>query len=79
MFVIVGLPDATVKESKDRVLAAIKNSGSLQIPSIVLLTSPGDLRKEGALSDLPIALGLLAPWILSKKHHFLVITLLPEN
>lgn len=57
---IVGLPDAAVKESKDRVLAAVKNSGyqALNIYCTVNL-APGDLRKEGALYDLPIAIGLL--------------------
>lgn len=58
--VIVGLPDASVRESKDRVLAAAKNSGfnPYGVRCIVNL-APGDLRKEGALYDLPIALGLL--------------------
>jgi len=58
--VIVGLPDAVVKESKDRVLTAIKNSGyqTGNISCIVNL-APGDLKKEGALYDLPIAIGLL--------------------
>jgi len=57
---IVGLPDAVVKESKDRVLTAIRNSGYLTgcIACIVNL-APGDLKKEGALYDLPIAVGLL--------------------
>ncbi len=57
---IVGLPDAVVKESKDRVLTAIRNSGYFTgcIACIVNL-APGDLKKEGALYDLPIAIGLL--------------------
>ena len=59
-FVIVGLPDASVKESKDRVLAAVKNSGfsSDQIACTINL-APGDLKKEGALYDFPAAIGLL--------------------
>ncbi len=59
--VVVGLPDAAVKESKDRVLAAIRNSGySLQGPLITTVNlAPGDLKKEGPLYDLPIAVGLL--------------------
>lgn len=59
-FVIVGLPDIAVKESKDRVLAAMRNSGYslFNINSTVNL-APGDLKKEGPLYDLPIALGLL--------------------
>lgn len=58
--VIVGLPDNSVRESKDRVLTAIKNSGykTSEIACTVNL-APGDLKKEGALYDLPIALGLL--------------------
>lgn len=58
--IIVGLPDASVRESRDRVLSAIKNAG-YQINSLyaVINLAPGDLRKEGPLYDLPIALGLL--------------------
>ena len=60
VIVTVGLPDAAVKESKDRVLAAIKNSGfHVQNIHCTINLAPGDLRKEGALYDLPIALGLL--------------------
>lgn len=59
-FVIVGLPDASVKESKDRVFAAVKNSGfSTQGLRTTINLAPGSLRKEGPLYDLPIALGLL--------------------
>ncbi len=58
--IIVGLPDTSVKESRDRVLAAIKNSGYTigNLYGIINL-APGDVRKEGPLYDLPIALGLL--------------------
>ncbi len=58
--IIVGLADAVVRESKDRVLTAIKNSG-YQTGNIFCLVNlaPGDLKKEGALYDLPIAIGLL--------------------
>jgi magnesium chelatase family protein len=58
--IIVGLPDAAVKESRDRVLAAVRNAG-YKIGSLygVINLAPGDLRKEGPLYDLPIALGLL--------------------
>ncbi len=60
ILIIVGLPDAAVKESKDRVLAAIRNSGFKLGPvNATINLAPGDLRKEGALYDLPIALGLL--------------------
>lgn len=59
-FVTVGLPDASVKESKDRVLAAIKNSGySVDQVACTINLAPGDLRKEGALYDFPVAMGLL--------------------
>ncbi len=60
-FDIVGLPDATVRESKDRVRAAIKNSG-LQFPvkRITVNLAPADLKKEGPIYDLPIAVGILA-------------------
>lgn len=58
--VIVGLPDTAVRESKDRVLTAIKNSG-FQIGCLYCTVNlaPGDLKKEGAIYDLPIALGVL--------------------
>ncbi len=60
-FTLVGLPDAAVKESAERVRAAIKNSG-LVFPRgrIVVNLAPADLRKEGPAYDLPIAVGLLA-------------------
>ncbi len=59
---LVGLPSAAVKESKERVWSAIRNSG-LRFPGQGRLTinlAPADLRKEGPAYDLPIALGLLA-------------------
>lgn len=60
-FTIVGLPDAAVKESQDRVSSAIRNSG-FRVPrgTIVVNLAPADIRKEGSALDLPIALGLLA-------------------
>jgi len=60
LFVIVGLPDTGVRESKDRVLTAIKNAGYPVIGICTVNLAPGDVRKEGALYDLPIALGLLS-------------------
>ena len=59
-FAIVGLPEAVVKESKDRVHAAIVNC-NLRMPDgrITVNLSPADLRKEGVRFDLPIALGIL--------------------
>lgn len=58
--IIVGLPDASVKEAKDRVLASIRNS-DFNLPPFygTVNLAPADLKKEGSLYDLPIALGLL--------------------
>lgn len=60
-FTIVGLPDTAVRESTERVRSAIKNSG-LEFPMkrITVNLAPADLRKEGSLFDLPIAVGVLA-------------------
>ena len=60
-FVIVGLPDNAVKESRERVTAAIKNSGyELKSRKITINLAPADIKKEGSAFDLPIALGILA-------------------
>lgn len=60
-FDLVGLPDAAIKESKERVRAAIRNSEFI-FPSrrITVNLAPADLKKEGAIFDLPIAIGILA-------------------
>ncbi len=60
-FIIVGLPDNAVKESRERVTAAIKNSG-LKFPTkkITVNLAPADIKKEGSAFDLPIAIGLLS-------------------
>jgi len=60
-FQLVGLPDASVRESRDRVRAAIRNSG-FEFPAhrITINLAPGDVRKAGPAFDLPIALGVLA-------------------
>lgn len=59
-FEIVGLPDAAIKESKERVRAAIRNSGtSFPMKRIIVNLSPADVPKNGALYDLPILVGLL--------------------
>jgi magnesium chelatase family protein len=60
-FNMVGLPDATVRESRDRVRSAIRNSG-FEFPQhrITVNLAPADVRKAGSSFDLPIALGLLA-------------------
>lgn len=58
--IIVGLPDTAIRESKDRVLTAIKNAGfSLGSLQCTVNLAPSDLKKEGVLYDLPIAIGLL--------------------
>lgn len=59
-FEIVGLPDASVKESKERVKTAIRNS-NIEFLSrrIVVNLAPADTRKEGSIFDLPIAVGIL--------------------
>ena len=59
--VVVGLPDAAVKESRDRVVTAVTNSGfRFPMGRTTINLAPADLRKEGPSFDLPIALGLLA-------------------
>src|SRR3982751_2935510 len=60
-FTMVGLPDASVRESRDRVRTAIRNSGFDFPPHrITVNLAPADVRKAGASFDLPIALGILA-------------------
>lgn len=60
-FSTVGLPDTAVKESRDRIKAAMKNSG-YRFPEdrVTVNLAPADIRKEGTGFDLPIALGILA-------------------
>jgi magnesium chelatase family protein len=61
VFNMVGLPDASVRESRDRVRSAIRNSGFEFPPHRVTVNlAPADVRKAGAAFDLPIALGILA-------------------
>ena len=61
IFTMVGLPDTSVRESRDRVRSAIRNSG-FEFPAhrITVNLAPADVRKAGAAFDLPIALGILA-------------------
>jgi len=60
VFTIVGLPDAAVQEAKERVRAAIKNSGfTFPLKRIVVNLAPADLKKAGPSYDLPIAVGIL--------------------
>ena len=58
---VVGLPDGAVRESRDRIWAALKNGG-LPVPrgAVTVNLAPADVRKEGSAYDLPMALGLLA-------------------
>ena len=59
-FTIVGLPDNAVKESRERVASAIKNSGyDYPLKKITINLAPADIKKEGSSFDLPIAVGLL--------------------
>ncbi len=61
MLSIVGLPDAAVKESKDRLRPALKNTGfPLPAKRITINLAPADLKKEGSAFDLPIAIGILS-------------------
>lgn len=59
-FTIVGLPDGAVRESKERVMSAIKNCGfEFPIRKVTINMAPADMKKEGSAFDLPIAVGLL--------------------
>jgi len=61
MFTVVGLPDPTVRESRERVRSALRNSGfTFPQRRVTVNLAPADLRKEGAAFDLPIAIGILA-------------------
>ena len=78
-FTTVGLPDGAVKESKDRVRAALKNSG-YEFPArrITANLAPADIRKEGAAYDLPISIGILAATGVIKTDRLRDYTLLGE-
>ncbi len=59
-FHLVGLPDNAVKESQQRIHAALENNGyKMPVKKIVINMAPADIRKEGSAYDLPIALGIL--------------------
>ena len=61
LFNLVGLPDASVRESRDRVKSAIRNSGfEFPLHRVTVNLAPADVRKAGSAFDLPIALGILA-------------------
>lgn len=60
LFTIVGLPDTSIKESKDRVLASLKNSGfEIPLSKLIVNLAPSNLKKEGSFYDLPIAIAIL--------------------
>ena len=79
MFTMVGLPDASVRESRDRVRSAIRNSG-FEFPAhrITVNLAPADVRKAGASFDLPIALGILAAQGVVERRHIADLVLLGE-
>ena len=59
--IVVGLPDVAIQESRERVKAALKNTGFVfPVRKIVINLTPADLRKEGPCFDLPISVGILA-------------------
>ncbi|GAB6143504.1 magnesium chelatase domain-containing protein [Desulfocicer niacini] len=61
VFNIVGLPETSVRESRERVKAAVKNSGyTFPMDRITVNLAPADIRKEGTGFDLPVAVGILA-------------------
>ena len=78
-FATVGLPDGAVKESKDRVRAALKNSGyDFPARRITANLAPADIKKEGAAYDLPISIGILAATGVVKAARLQEYTLLGE-
>lgn len=78
-FTMVGLPDASVRESRDRVRSAIRNSGFEFPPHrITVNLAPADVRKAGAAFDLPIALGILAASGVVERRHVADIAILGE-
>jgi magnesium chelatase family protein len=70
-FQLVGLPDTSIKESRDRVRAAMRNSGyGFPVSRITINLAPGDVRKAGPAFDLPIAVGMLAAMGVVKRTDF---------
>ena len=73
-FNLVGLPDSSVKEARERVRSAIKNSGfSFPLKRITINLSPSDRKKQGTFYDLPIALGILQSSGEIPEHDFVVL------
>ncbi len=69
-FSVVGLPDSAVRESRERVTAAIKNSEYIfPVKRITVNLAPADVKKEGSAFDLPIALGILGSTGVLQQYH----------
>ncbi|MDD3050955.1 MAG: magnesium chelatase domain-containing protein, partial [Candidatus Cloacimonetes bacterium] len=78
-FNLVGLPSNSVKESRDRVSAAIKNSGfKFNTLNYTVNLAPADLKKEGVVYDLPIAIAILDASNQIKSHKLLEFALIGE-
>ena len=60
-FTLVGLPDNAVRESHERIVSALRNNG-MDLPrhQITINMAPADMKKEGSLYDLPLAMGIMA-------------------
>jgi magnesium chelatase family protein len=79
IFTMVGLPDTSVRESRDRVRSAIRNSGFEFPPHrITVNLAPADVRKAGAAFDLPIALGILAAQGIVERREIAELVVLGE-
>jgi magnesium chelatase family protein len=79
IFTMVGLPDTSVRESRDRVRSAIRNSGFEFPPHrITVNLAPADVRKAGAAFDLPIALGILAAHGIVERREIADVVVLGE-
>jgi magnesium chelatase family protein len=78
-FLMVGLPDSAVRESRERVSAAIKNSGYVYPnKKITVNLAPADVRKEGSAFDLPIAIGILSAMGIIEASHLEKTVILGE-
>ncbi|MFH1852801.1 MAG: YifB family Mg chelatase-like AAA ATPase [Candidatus Neomarinimicrobiota bacterium] len=78
-FITVGLPEGAVRESKERVQAAIRNSGyHFPYSHITINLAPADIRKEGSAFDLPIAIGILAAMGIVRRTYLDNLILLGE-
>ncbi len=76
---MVGLPDSSIRESRERVRAAIKNSGfEYPLRKITINLAPADVRKEGSSLDLPVSIGILAASGVLKKKSIEDILLIGE-